>query len=38
MGKIENFKDLEVWQLAREICIDLEELFSITSLGGDILW
>ena len=33
MGKIDKFEDLEVWQLAREICTDLEELFITTPLG-----
>ena len=33
MRKIDKFEDLEVWQLAREICIDLEELFKSTALG-----
>ncbi len=33
MGKIEKFEDLEVWQLAREICTDLEDLFITTPLG-----
>lgn len=33
MGKVDKFEDLEVWQLAREICIDLEELFLTMPLG-----
>lgn len=33
MGKIDQFEDLEVWQLAREICNDLEVLFNVTPLG-----
>ncbi|AVR43815.1 four helix bundle protein [Christiangramia fulva] len=33
MSKVERFEDLEVWQLAREICLDLEELFETTPLG-----
>lgn len=33
MGKIDRFEDLEVWRLAREICVDLEILFNTTSLG-----
>lgn len=33
MGKIDRFEDLEVWQLAREICVDLEILFLTTPLG-----
>ncbi len=31
--KIDKFEDTEVWQLAREICIDVEELFKTTALG-----
>ena len=33
MAKIDRFEDLEVWQLAREICHDLENLFNSTPLG-----
>ena len=33
MGKIDRFEDLEVWQLAREISVDLESLFITTPLG-----
>lgn len=33
MGKVDKFEDLEVWQLAREICVDLEKLFLETPLG-----
>ncbi|UZH55625.1 four helix bundle protein [Salinimicrobium tongyeongense] len=33
MGKIEKFEDLEIWQLGREICQDLEVLFESTHLG-----
>ena len=33
MSTIENFEKLEVWQLAREINIQLEELFKTTALG-----
>ncbi|SFN33326.1 four helix bundle protein [Salegentibacter flavus] len=33
MAKVEHFEDLEVWQLGREICKDVEELFISTSLG-----
>ena len=35
MAKIEKFEDLQVWQLAREICHDLWTLFETTSLGKD---
>ena len=31
--KIDRFEDLEVWQLAREICQDIEILFETTPLG-----
>lgn len=33
MGKINKFEDLQIWQLAREICKDVEELFQTTKLG-----
>ncbi|MGY5847697.1 four helix bundle protein [Salegentibacter sp. HM20] len=33
MAKVEHFEDLEVWQLGREICMHVEELFINTSLG-----
>ena len=33
MAKIEHFEDLEVWQLGREICREVEYLFFNTSLG-----
>ena len=33
MGKVESFEDLEVWVLAREICVDVETLFETTPLG-----
>ena len=33
MGKVEKFEDLEIWQLARVICQDLEVLFESTPLG-----
>ena len=33
MAKVEHFEDLEVWQLGREICKDIEELFVNTALG-----
>ena len=31
--KIDKFEDLEVWQIAREICDDVEKLFETTPLG-----
>lgn len=31
--RIDRFEDIEVWQLAREICADVEELFNTTVLG-----
>ena len=33
MAKIEKFEDLEIWNLSREICNDIEKLFETTSLG-----
>jgi len=33
MAKIEKFEDLEVWQLAREICNETYALFESTKLG-----
>ncbi|MFD2517917.1 four helix bundle protein [Salinimicrobium flavum] len=33
MGKVESFEDLEVWVLAREICVDVETLFETTAVG-----
>lgn len=33
MAKVERFEDLEVWQLSKEICMDVEELFLKTALG-----
>lgn len=33
MAKIEKFEDLEVWNIAREICHDIEVLFNTTNLG-----
>ena len=35
MARIENFEDLEIWQLAREICRDVYTLFLETSLKND---
>lgn len=35
MAKIERFEDLQVWQLARDICRDIWYLFENTSLGKD---
>jgi four helix bundle protein len=35
MARIENFEDLEIWQLAREICRDVYTLFLETSLRND---
>ncbi len=33
MAKIEKFEDLEIWNISREICIDIEYLFETTNLG-----
>jgi four helix bundle protein len=33
MAKIEKFEDLVIWNLAREICVDIENLFENTNLG-----
>ncbi|WP_425235997.1 four helix bundle protein [Ulvibacterium sp.] len=33
MGKVERFEDLEIWQLAREICNDIHNFIETTSLG-----
>lgn len=33
MGKIEQFEDIEAWQLARRICQKTEKLFRTTPLG-----
>lgn len=35
MAKVERFEDLRIWQLAREICNDIFELFESTPLGKD---
>ena len=35
MAKVERFEDLQVWQLARQICMDTWVLFETTSLGRD---
>ncbi len=35
MAKVEKFEDLEVWQLAREICKDISQLFNETELSQD---
>lgn len=33
MAKIEKFEDLEIWNLSRDICKDIEILFITTELG-----
>lgn len=35
MAKIERFEDLEIWQLAREICKDVWDIVQNTSLQKD---
>lgn len=32
MGKIQKFEDLEIWRLAREICLQIEYLIQKTNL------
>ena len=32
MAKVERFEDLEIWQLAREICNKVHQIFETTSL------
>ena len=33
MAKIEKFEDLEIWNISRDICKDIEILLETTSLG-----
>ena len=33
MAKIEKFEDLEIWNISRDICKDIEILFETTGLG-----
>ena len=33
MASIKRFEDLEIWKLARRICVDIEMLFTKTDLG-----
>ncbi|WP_317045157.1 four helix bundle protein [Arenibacter amylolyticus] len=33
MAKIERFEDLEIWQLAREICNEVNQIFETIALG-----
>lgn len=33
MAKIDKFEDLEIWNISRDICKDIEILFETTSLG-----
>lgn len=35
MAKVERFEDLEIWQLAREICNKVHQIFETTSLGDN---
>lgn len=35
MGKIEQFEDLEIWQLAREICDDIQSISDNSGLRKD---
>lgn len=35
MAKIERFEDLEIWQIARETCHKVYQIFETTSLGNN---
>jgi len=35
MATINNFEELDIWQLSREICQDVWDLFEKTTLGKD---
>lgn len=35
MARIDRFEDLEVWRLARQICIYIEDLFQNSKLGSN---
>ncbi|WP_375325143.1 four helix bundle protein [Flagellimonas sp. GZD32] len=35
MGRIDNFEDLEVWKIARDLCQHVEYLFQSTELGNN---
>tara|TARA_R110002050_G_scaffold350_4_gene2284 strand:+ start:1260 stop:1670 length:411 start_codon:yes stop_codon:yes gene_type:complete len=35
MAKVERFEDLVIWQLAREICNKVHQIFETTSLGSN---
>ena len=35
MGTIKRFEDLEIWQLARNLCMMIEELFLSTPVGSN---
>jgi four helix bundle protein len=35
MAKIEQFEDLEIWQIAREVCHDIWQIIETTSLEKD---
>ena len=35
MAKVERFEDLEIWQLAREICNKVHQIIETTSLGSN---
>ena len=35
MAKVERFEDLEIWQLAREICNNVHQIFETTPLGNN---
>lgn len=37
MARVEKFEDLEVWQLARSLCIYVEDLFQTTGLDKKLI-
>lgn len=37
MARVEKFEDLEVWQLARSLCIYVEDLFQTTGLDKKLV-
>ncbi|PHQ30132.1 four helix bundle protein [Leeuwenhoekiella nanhaiensis] len=35
MGTIKRFEELDIWQLARDLCINIEQLFQNTGVGSN---